>query len=152
LNDHGEADAVSIEPNTSNEIRSFGKVPRDQEVSVASPCLFASHILSWYQSHEEKVRELERFAGPSSRRVRGNTTQPLREKAIAGEIPAGGQASVTVRTFWAFPQSDHSAGANYLPDSRRPLEREVRENDLLREFFFCCVSFLLREFNCTLVR
>ena len=28
LNDHGEADAVSIEPNTSNEIHGFGKLPR----------------------------------------------------------------------------------------------------------------------------
>ena len=74
------------------------------------------------------MRKLERFAGLSSRRVRGNTTRPYAHAKTEkyGKIPAG-QATITVRKLWEYPQSGHSEVANVLHDSRRRSTGEVRE-------------------------
>jgi hypothetical protein len=71
------------------------------------------------------VRKSLKFAGPSSRRVRGNTTQPYAHTRTE-KFP---QAKLALQcgNLWAFPQSDHSEGANVLHDSRRRSTGEVRE-------------------------
>jgi hypothetical protein len=60
------------------------------------------------------VREFERFAGPSSGRVRGHTTQP---SAHIKAKNSRRRNTREVRTIGKFPQSGHSEGANYLLDS-----------------------------------